>query len=222
MDASKLRKHLGSGSKTRTVDVAKGLKKPKKRPTQERAKFTVDAIYEAYVRIWREQGEGAVTTRVVAEQAGFAVGTLYEYFPNIHALHSGYTRHMIGQLLARVEAEAIAPKDLPWRERLRRLIEITCGVWPNAPYFDAQMLALASVVAEPKHHQRAFEDYCGIWGRVFAACGDLRAPPGEKKIEALVLMVWGGRRYHLMLSANEKPDLRWVEQAIAICAAGLE
>lgn len=64
--------------------------KPHKRPTQARAKFTVEAIYQAFVRIWMRDGWQRLTTREVALEAGFAVGTLYDYFPSKEALLSGY------------------------------------------------------------------------------------------------------------------------------------
>ena len=46
--------------------------KPRKRPTQARAVFTVQAIYDAFVRIWRQHGWAGVTTRAVALETGFS------------------------------------------------------------------------------------------------------------------------------------------------------
>ena len=37
--------------------------KPLKRPTQARAVFTVQAIYDAFVRIWQRDGWAGVTTQ---------------------------------------------------------------------------------------------------------------------------------------------------------------
>lgn len=78
--------------------------KPLKRPTQARAKVTVQAIFDTYVRIWQRDGWQRLTTRAIALEAGVAVGTLYDYFPSKHALHSGYVRHCIEALLERIEA----------------------------------------------------------------------------------------------------------------------
>ena len=52
--------------------------KPLKRPTQARARFTVQAIYDAFVRIWQRDGWQRLTTRNVALETGISVGTLYD------------------------------------------------------------------------------------------------------------------------------------------------
>ena len=118
------------------------LPRPRKRPVQARSKFTVRALYDAYVRIWRRDGPEAVTMRAVAAESGFAVGTLYEYFPNQAALHSGYVRHVLDDLNERIAAQTRESYGREWRERLSDLVTITCGQDEDAPYFDAAMQAL--------------------------------------------------------------------------------
>jgi len=95
--ASLYRRPAGAGFGNGQAESARA--KPLKRPSQRRAKFTVQAIYEAFVRIWQRGGAQAATTRAVALEAGCSVGTLYEYFPNKEALLSGYVRHTIEVLL---------------------------------------------------------------------------------------------------------------------------
>ena len=55
---------------------------PRKRPTQVRARRTVDLILEAAAQILARHGEEGMTTNHIAERAGFSIGTLYQYFPN--------------------------------------------------------------------------------------------------------------------------------------------
>src|SRR6188474_3749569 len=86
--------------------------KPLKRPSQARARFTVQAIYDAFVRIWRRDGWERLTTRAVALETGISVGTLYEYFPNKLALLSGYVRHSVEVLVEAVDREAVQPAEL--------------------------------------------------------------------------------------------------------------
>jgi AcrR family transcriptional regulator len=58
------------------------LGSPRKRPTQARARRTVDLILEAAAQILASRGEEELTTNHIAERAGFSIGTLYQYFQN--------------------------------------------------------------------------------------------------------------------------------------------
>lgn len=58
------------------------LLKPRKKPSQERAGFTVDAILEAAAYILVKDGWDKFTTNRVAERAGVNIASLYQYFPN--------------------------------------------------------------------------------------------------------------------------------------------
>lgn len=222
MESSGLRAAAGSVSGPRAGGGRKPLPKPRKRPTQNRAKFTIQAIYDAYVRIWRRDGPKAVTTRAIAEESGFAVGTIYDYFPNKTALHSGYVRHVIEAELARIDREVIAAGAGDWRSRLRRLLEITCGADDDTPYFDTEMLDMVTVVAEPWHHRRVFDELTNKWTEAIRGWPDLAPQPSRETIDALLLAVWGARRYRLHV---DPPDGRlddWVEQLTRICERTLK
>ena len=203
----------GFGNPERAAGAApKPRTKPLKRPQQARSVFTVEAIYQAFVRIWQRDGWPAVTTRAVALEAGFAVGTLYEYFPSKQALLSGYVRHCIEQLLQRIDEQVIAPQ-LDWQSRLSRLLWLSCG--PDeaiARLFTFEVAQLETQVADRRQHLRAYQELLGKWLQVFAHCHDLPQPPSPARVEALLLMVWGGRRYAALAQLDEPALHRWVEE----------
>lgn len=62
---------------------------PRKKPRQERARATVDALLEAAARVLVEDGYEGATTKRVAEVAGVSIGSLYQYFPSKEALVGG-------------------------------------------------------------------------------------------------------------------------------------
>jgi AcrR family transcriptional regulator len=195
--------------------------KPLKRPTQARSKFTVQAIYDAFVRIWNAHGWEGVTTRAVALETGIAVGTLYDYFPDKEAMLSGYVRHCVEALLARLDADAIAPQDIGWHERVKRLVRITCDTrLDGLPTFDHAMLMLEHRVAEPKHHRRVYDELAGRWLQAFAACTDLQPQPSPATVHALLTAAWGGRRYRLLVQPEESHG-DWVREMEAMLMARL-
>jgi len=205
-------------SKTGVTPVSK----PLKRPSQARAKFTVQAIYDAFVRIWQSKGWDGLTTRAVALETGISVGTLYDYFPNKQSLLSGYVRHCIDALLEAIEQQVILAPDLNWQQRVQRLVRLTCGMdVPELPYFDSGMLALEHQIAAPKHHRRVYEELSAQWQRAFDACTDLPRRPDTATVKALYLAVWGGRRYLLLAQPQDIEAQSWVAEMERLCHAAL-
>lgn len=218
MDKSGFGKRKGA-----TGDAAKPRTKPLKRPQQARAVFTVEAIYQALVRIWQRDGWQAVTTRAVALEAGFAVGTLYDYFPSKQALLSGYIRHCIEQLLARIDAEVIAPPELDWRQRVTRLLALCCAVDDEMfQLFTFEVARLEAEIAEPKHHQRAYQELQRKWQEIFAACKDLPRPLPPATVEALLLMTWGGRRYAAVAQLDTPALQTWQAEMERLLLVAIE
>lgn len=209
----------GFGNRKPATVARKQRLKPLKRPLQARAKFTVQAIYDALVRIWRIRGWEGVSTRAVALETGVSVGTLYEYFPNKHALLSGYVRHCIDVLLDAIDRQAIRPVDIDWRERIHRLIRLSGGIDSDSPYFDSAMLMLEYQIAEPKHHRRVFDELSAQWIRTFAACTDAPYQPDATTVKSLYLSIWGGRRYLLLAHPESISIQDWAEKMERLCRA---
>ena len=184
--------------------------KPLKRPSQARARFTVQAIYDAFVRIWRADGWERLTTRAVALETGISVGTLYEYFPNKQALLSGYVRQGMDALLAAIENQVVRADDAPWQERLHHLLRLTHGIGaPELQYYDAQMLAIEHQIAEPKHHRRVHDELLAAWSKALNACADLPQPPSAHTVHTLFLSAFGGRRFQLLVNSDDATARAW-------------
>ncbi|MFA5676966.1 MAG: TetR/AcrR family transcriptional regulator [Pseudomonas sp.] len=194
--------------------------KPLKRPTQARARFTVQAIFEAYVRIWQRDGWEGLTTRAVALEAGVAIGTLYDYFPSKEALHSAYVRHCMETLIAAVDEQAVQASGLSWQQRIGLVVRLLCGLH-ELSWFHPDMLALEPRIAEQKHQQRAWAEFIDLWRRVFDACADLPVRPDDSLIEALHLAVWGGRRYAMQLRLDEPRLQQWAAEMEQLCLSRL-
>ncbi|MDH4580860.1 TetR/AcrR family transcriptional regulator [Pseudomonas sp. BN415] len=203
------------------MQPAKLRNKPLKRPTQARARFTVDAIFDAFVRILRQRGWSGVTTRAVALETGVAVGTLYDYFPSKEALLSGYIRHQVERLMQRLEREVVLATGLDWQTRVRRLVRLSCGQVDEQarPFFDAELLELERAIAEPWHHQRVYQELACKWREAVAACADLPRQPRPESIDALFIAVWGGRRYGLTAQLSGQQVEAWLLEMEELCCA---
>ena len=103
---------------------------PRKRPVQQRSRFTVDQILEAAAHVFAERGYAGATTNHIAERAGVSIGSLYQYFPNkdtvLVALHA---RHMesASEVLRRMMEEALSEKKAPeylLRRFVRQIVEM--------------------------------------------------------------------------------------------------
>ena len=94
---------------------------PRRAPKQERSRRMRDRIVEAAVRVLREDGPLGFTTTKVADEAGISVGSLYQYFPNKHAivvaLHDQDVREGLDRVTAILDDDRWSPH--------RKLTELT-------------------------------------------------------------------------------------------------
>lgn len=76
---------------------------PRKNPVQDRAKATHLAIVQATARILERDGYEALTTNKVAYEAGIAIASLYEYFPNKHAVVAAAVTVLVEDVIGEIE-----------------------------------------------------------------------------------------------------------------------
>jgi AcrR family transcriptional regulator len=66
--------------------MKRSQRKPRKVPTQSRARATWDAILDGAAEVLLKQGYEKATTDRIADRAGVSIGSVYEYFPNKEAI----------------------------------------------------------------------------------------------------------------------------------------
>ncbi len=87
----------------------------RRQPKQRRAQETVDVVLQGAVRVLGREGIDSVTTNRIAEAAGVSIGSLYQYFPDKHAifdaLHEQHAQR-VQQVIARtLDAHATSPLE---------------------------------------------------------------------------------------------------------------
>ena len=108
---------------------------PRKRPRQRRSRATVDAIVAAAARVFSEQGYAGGSTNRIAETAGVAIGSLYEYFPNKAAILVAVAERHVERMMADIdELLAAAQSEGPSLERwIRRFVAAMLEVHERDP-----------------------------------------------------------------------------------------
>jgi AcrR family transcriptional regulator len=91
-------------------------------PRQARSRATWEAIVEAAAQILERRGPDGFNTNAVAERAGVSIGTLYQYFPDKHAILLAAARRELGEA-ARLSCRqgALARALIAMVERVGRL-----------------------------------------------------------------------------------------------------
>ena len=95
----------------------------RRKPTQARARQTVQAILDAVIRILKRQGTKALTTNHIAEVAGVSIGSLYQYFPDKRAIFVALHRRHIEEIDRIVESTLIANANSPLRVLMRAMVD---------------------------------------------------------------------------------------------------
>ncbi|MEZ4266592.1 MAG: TetR/AcrR family transcriptional regulator [Myxococcota bacterium] len=85
-------------------DDAKPRRAPRRRPRQERSQSLVKAILDATAELLVAGGPERTTTNKIAERAGVSIGSVYQYFPNKHALYEALAQRYVGQLREALDA----------------------------------------------------------------------------------------------------------------------
>lgn len=75
---------------------------PRKTPRQARSRTTYESLLDATAQLLAQRGYAALTTNHVADQAGVAIGSLYEYFDTKEALVAEVVRRMVREIALEV------------------------------------------------------------------------------------------------------------------------
>jgi AcrR family transcriptional regulator len=93
-------------------------------PSQDRSRKRALRILHAAARIFAETGYEAATTEAIAKAAGTSIGSVYQFFPNKHAIFDAIARRHLEQARSLFD-EIMGPRalELSWEELLGRAID---------------------------------------------------------------------------------------------------
>jgi AcrR family transcriptional regulator len=115
---------------------------PKRTPRQERSRSTVEFILEAAAQIMARDGTLRLTTNRIAETAGVAVASLYQYFPNKEAIVSALFEQELAEERAEVAKRTGELRGRSIRETIRVGIESVIALHARRPKLVKSILEL--------------------------------------------------------------------------------
>lgn len=94
-----------------------------RKPTQKRARATVEAILEAGFICVAERGAADTTTRHIADRAGISVGSLYEYFANKEQIYAAMNQRFVDEVVAMIQPRMGELARISIQDMVRTLLE---------------------------------------------------------------------------------------------------
>ncbi len=127
--------------KKRSVPTSKSKEKPshlnlRKSPSQKRAIERVEYVLDVVAQLLDEVGAETINTNLIAQRAGIPIGSLYQYFPNKHAILKAVgARHLL-----RVNAMLLdfvgEKQDLShWEDLVDTIIDAFANLYKTEPGF---------------------------------------------------------------------------------------
>lgn len=194
---------------------------PRRAPSQQRSRETVEAIVEAAAQVFERHGYAAGTTNRIAERAGVSIGTLYQYFSDKDAVLTAVVeRHMaeglamLGPLLSRLTPGA-DPEEV-----LREVLTAMVALHAREP--NLHRLLFEETPLPGQLRSRVAEIERGLAGVVEQWLRE-RGTSADPELTAwfVVQSVEGLTHRWVLESAVDRPDEEFVAQTARMLAAGL-
>lgn len=107
----------------------------RRRPVQQRSTQRVERMLAACAELVDEVGYDGVTTTLIAERAGVAVGSLYQFFPDKRAVVQALTLRNLDRFMATVVERFNTTTFEHWWHAVDTLIDVYVGMHREVPGF---------------------------------------------------------------------------------------
>ena len=107
----------------------------RKQPVQQRSAKRVEQMLEACAVLIDEVGYDGVTTTLIAERAGVAVGSLYQFFPDKRAVAQALTKRHLDRFTAEIKRRIDWDSLDKWWDSADTIIDIYVEMYREVPGF---------------------------------------------------------------------------------------
>jgi AcrR family transcriptional regulator len=107
----------------------------RKQPVQQRSAKRVEQMLKACAELIDELGYDGVTTTLIAERAGVAVGSLYQFFPDKRAVVQELTKRNLDHFTAEIDRRLDWDNLEHWWHGVDEIIDIYVEMYRDIPGF---------------------------------------------------------------------------------------
>lgn len=158
-------------------------------PKQQRSIEKVERILYEAAEIIREKGVDGVTTHLVAERAGIAVGSLYQFFPNIETVKLALVERVMNQLYLTLMDSLVKTPINDLAELSDRLIDVTVNFYQDQLDVVKTILTMRSTKAFEQIKQQKNEKVIeGIVAHIHKSRPDIDTDTLTRKAKVAVLI----------------------------------
>ncbi|HEX8956082.1 MAG TPA: TetR/AcrR family transcriptional regulator [Burkholderiaceae bacterium] len=150
------------------MSAAKPLQ-PRRKPKQERARLTQQAILDAFVRLLLEKGYGRLTMRDIASLAGVGLGTVYEHFPGKKAIAANCIHQRFKGVALEAERVMASHAGKPVSAMIDALLDLFVALHCVRPEEWSALIFLERQVSDEAAWRTLYEHFVDIWRRALLA-----------------------------------------------------
>ncbi|GAA3423387.1 TetR family transcriptional regulator [Streptosporangium sandarakinum] len=107
----------------------------RRRPAQRRSARRVERMLDACADLLDEVGYEALTTTRIAERAGVAIGSVYQFFPDKRAIAQAVTRRNVERFISRIGHRFLSEEYACWWDAVDAIIDEYVEMHRTVPGF---------------------------------------------------------------------------------------
>lgn len=142
---------------------------PRRRPKQERARLTQQAILDAFVRLLLEKGYARLTIRDIADLAGVGLGTVYEHFPGKKSIAANCIHQRFKAVAMEAEAVVAALQGRSADEMIAALLDLFVALHRDKPLEWNALIFLERQVSDEAAWRALYGHFVDLWQRALQA-----------------------------------------------------
>lgn len=149
----------------------------RRQPVQERSVQRVERMLDASAELLDDIGYEALTTTLIAQRAGVAIGSLYQFFPGKRAVVQALVQRNHDRFVAAVAQQLQGQSSDHWWDAVELLLDIYIRMYRHVPGFST--VPFRDAVSLPSRRHEDADGYVMSDSLCRALSRQMNGTPGE-------------------------------------------